>query len=389
MRTLPSFGPCDLSSNRREFLRQVAGMGLLTATKGMAPVGAQAFPMLPVSRRKAIVVTFGGGARDQETFALEGQDNIPHLISELLPQATFYSQVVNRGILGHYVATASLITGAYERFNNFADVAPEHPTIFEYVRRQLRRPPEDAWVIAPSNGFNRIGQSTHPSFQKGSGYGAGVILPKRMLEALPAPHATGLDHLLQDNYETAFEAPHAQFDAARLNAIEAVLKLSIVDFAAHACTLESPDELSVYLARRLMREVSPSLIWITLHDMDVAHAGAFSLYIDAIQRTDRLCAEIWKAVEAEPEYNGKTNLFIMPDFGRDADTDAGGNGFQHHRTGSAMARTTWMVAMGPGIYQGKVVDRPIQSVDLAPTIATMFSCDAQFTAGKPIQEFTT
>jgi hypothetical protein len=274
-------------------------------------------------------------------------------MSELLPQATFYSQVVNRGILGHYVATASLVTGAYERFNNFAEVAPEHPTIFEYVRRQLHRPPEDAWVIAPSNGFNRIGQSIHPPFQKGSGYGAGVILPKRMLEALPASHTAGLGHLLQDNYETAFEVPQAQFDAARLNTIETLLKLSIVDFAAHASTLESPDELSVYLARRLMREVSPSLIWITLHDMDVAHAGAFSLYIDAIQRTDRLCAEIWKAVEAEPEYKDKTNLFIMPDFGRDSDTDAGGNGFQHHRTGSPMARTTWMVVMGPGVHQGK------------------------------------
>jgi hypothetical protein len=99
--------------------------------------------------------------------------------------------------------------------------------------------------------------------------------------------------------------------------------------------------------------------------MDVAHAGAFSLYIDAIQRTDRLCSEIWKAVETEPEYKDKTNLFIMPDFGRDSDTDLGGNGFQHHRTGSATARTTWMVAMGPGVHRGTVVDRPIESIDLA------------------------
>jgi hypothetical protein len=32
----------------------------LTATKGISPLGAQAFPRLPVSRRKAIVITFGG-----------------------------------------------------------------------------------------------------------------------------------------------------------------------------------------------------------------------------------------------------------------------------------------------------------------------------------------
>ena len=61
--------------------------------------------------QKTVVVTFGGGARDEETFAPEGQENIPHLMKELIPQATFFTQVVNRGILGHYVATASLATG--------------------------------------------------------------------------------------------------------------------------------------------------------------------------------------------------------------------------------------------------------------------------------------
>ncbi|MBV8707576.1 MAG: hypothetical protein JO028_10335, partial [Acidobacteriaceae bacterium] len=98
-----------------------------------------------------VVVTFGGGARDDETFAPDGQENIPHLLTELIPQASFFSQVVNRGILGHYVATASLTTGVYETFNNFAAVAPDHPTVFEYFRKDLQRPPTDAWVIAPSN----------------------------------------------------------------------------------------------------------------------------------------------------------------------------------------------------------------------------------------------
>ena len=66
-----------------------------------------------------MVVTFGGGARDDETFMPGGRENIPYLVRELLPRATFYTQVINRGILGHYVANASLATGAYESLNNF------------------------------------------------------------------------------------------------------------------------------------------------------------------------------------------------------------------------------------------------------------------------------
>ena len=90
--------------------------------------------------KKAVVVTFGGGARDDETFMPDGQENIPHLLNELIPQATFFTQVVNRGILGHYVATASIVTGAYETFNNFASVSPDNPTVFEYFRKDLKRP---------------------------------------------------------------------------------------------------------------------------------------------------------------------------------------------------------------------------------------------------------
>ncbi|MBV9885534.1 MAG: hypothetical protein JO119_03210, partial [Acidobacteria bacterium] len=88
-----------------------------------------------MKKRKVVVVTFGGGARDQETFAPEGQENIPHMMREMIPQASFFTQVVNRGILGHYVATASLATGTYETFNNFAAVPPNNPTVFEYFRK--------------------------------------------------------------------------------------------------------------------------------------------------------------------------------------------------------------------------------------------------------------
>ena len=141
--------------SRREFLRSAAFAGAGARVFGFAPSPHNSIR----ASRKTVVVTFGGGARDEETFAPEGQENIPHLLKELVPQATFFTQVVNRGILGHYVATASLATGLYESFDNFADIAPKNPTVFEYFRKGLGRPLDDAWVIAPSNGFNRIGQS--------------------------------------------------------------------------------------------------------------------------------------------------------------------------------------------------------------------------------------
>ncbi len=370
----------QMAFSRREFLRTAAGVslgGTLFGSSLLARAG------ISQKKRKVVVITFGGGARDQETFAPEGQENIPHLMRELIPQSTFFTQVINRGILGHYVATASLATGVYETINNFASLPPEHPTAFEYFRKDLKRPSSDAWVVAPSNGFNRIGESNHRSY--GPGLGARVILPKHLLTAATSGGAD-YQHLLRDNYETPFYAPELGGSEFELQQLEMLLKLSVDDFKKHARTLSSPDELSVYITRQLMRQLAPSLLWITLHDIDIAHAGAYSLYIEGIRRTDRLCAELWKTIQTEPEYAGNTTVFILPDFGRDSDDDSGGNGFQHHRTGDALSRTTWMMAMGAGVREGVVIDRALDSTDLVPSIGSILGFSAVLAQGKPIAE---
>ena len=367
-----------LSRNRREFLRGAAGLAIGSTLLGASPfLQGEAIR----KKRKVIVITFGGGARDQETFAPEGQENIPHMMAELVPQSSFFSHVVNRGILGHYVATASLATGVYETLNNFAAVPPQHPTVFEYFRRDLKRPATDTWVVAPSNGFNRIGESECRPY----GAGATVILPKHLLQAA-RPGGADLDHLLRDNYENPLYTPEPGGGEFELGQLDRILRLSVADFTAHARTLSSPDELSVYIARRLMQQEAPSLLWITMHDIDVAHSGAYSLYIEGIRRTDRLCGELWQAVQSHPEYAGNTTMFVLPDFGRDADYEAGGNGFQHHRTGDLTSRTTWMMVLGAGVKPGVIYDEPMQSIDLVPSLGAIMGFSPAQSKGKPIPE---
>jgi hypothetical protein len=370
-----------LGRSRREFLRDAAGLALGGTLLSASPFlrGEAA-----AKKRKVIVVTFGGGARDQETFAPEGQENIPNMLRELAPQSSFFTRVTNQGILGHYVATASLATGVYETLNNFSAIPPEHPTVFEYFRKDLKRPLSDAWVVAPSNGFNRIGESNARSY--GPGLGARVVLPKHLLSAAASGGISDYGHLLRDNYETPLYTPQIGGGEFELQQLEMILKLSVDDFMAHARTISSPDELSMFIVKRLMKQESPSLLWITMHDIDIAHSGAYSLYVDAIRRTDRLCAELWKAVQSEPEYASNTTLFILPDFGRDADEDAGGNGFQHHRTGDAASRTTWMMALGAGVREGVVYDRPMQSIDLVPSLGAILGFSPAQSQGRPIQE---
>ena len=174
--------------------------------------------------------------------------NIPHLMKELIPQASFFTQVMNQGILGHYVATASLATGVYETLNNFSAVPPEHPTVFEYFRKDLKRP------ILRRLG-SRAQQRLQPDRRKrlpsyGAGLGATVVLPKHLLER---GNSGGIDrdydHLLHDNYETPLYAPNSWAANSSCSKLEIILKLSVEDFMAHARTVSSPDELSVYIVK--------------------------------------------------------------------------------------------------------------------------------------------
>jgi hypothetical protein len=191
-------------------------------------------------------VTFGGGARDEETFALEGQRYIPRMLGELVPQATFFTQVVNRGILGHYVANASLATGCYESFDNFTPTPPSNPTLFEYYRRDRGIRADDVWVIAPSNGFDQIGASTHSGY--GSKLGGTMVLPKQLLGGL-AKDQQAFDHLLMDSYEDSFRASVSTQHALTLAALAERLELPVEKFLAYASSVTSPDELSLYIAQ--------------------------------------------------------------------------------------------------------------------------------------------
>ena len=375
-------GSESIAVTRRDFLGFASKAGvasaLLSGTGSLRALNSK-------RKQKVVIVTFGGGARDEETFAPEGQENIPNLMKSLLPQSTFFGQVVNHGILGHYVATTSIATGVYETFNNFTGDAPANPTLFEYFRKQLRRPLQDAWVVSPSRGFAHMGASEAKGY--GPDWGAGVILPKLLLSAArPKGSAEDVLHLLRDTYEEPYFAPELSHDEPHLQQLEDILKVSIGDFTRHALTLSSADELSVYVARKLMQEVAPSLLWITLHDIDVAHSGTYSLYIDGIQRTDRLCLEIWQAIQSNPEYRGNTTMFVLPDFGRDSDMNSGGNGFQHHRTGDALSRTTWMMVLGNGVHEGAFIQRPIESLDLVPTVSRVLGFDVPRARGKVLTE---
>lgn len=332
------------------------------------------------SQRKVIIVTFGGGVRTSETFSPEGLVNIPRLAA-LRKQAVFYQNTRNEGVLSHFNSTASIVTGNWQRVDDFGSELPGSATLFEQYRKQSKAPATDAWVVATNKSFSSMGASGLKDF--GLPYGANVLLPKQLLleavkDIVKDKDSGGvavrdnvqrrLQSILDEGYEgvgwTIFKG-----GSELSQSIRRTLTRGLGEFINGPEAPTSGDELTFFLTREIMREFAPRLMLVNFWDMDVAHWGSYSLYLQAIARTDRLTGMLWDEVQTNPKYQGKTTLLVLPELGRDGDFNTA-NGFLNHRSGDASCRNVWMLGLGAGL-NAKTVERPVLHTDVAATVLAM------------------
>src|SRR5579863_8036562 len=166
-----------IDGSKRTFLPAV---GLLAA--GVLLPKTRAFGMTPAnagSGHKIILVVIGG-VRRAETFSHEGLENVPHLAYDLLPQSLFYNHARNEGVTAHFNAISSILTGNWQRVDDWGKLAPTTPTLFEQLRKGHRLDRTDTWVVASNKALTSlIGASSAAGY--GPQYGANVVFPKQLM----------------------------------------------------------------------------------------------------------------------------------------------------------------------------------------------------------------
>ena len=169
-----------IDPTKRAFLR---GAGLMIASLLLPRVGAAAGATDKRAAGQKVVLVMIGGVRRAETFAREGLENIPHLV-ELFPRSLFYAHARNEGVTAHFNAISSILTGNWQRVDDWGKLAPTTPTLFEQFRKSLHVDRRDTWVVASNKALTSlIGASSDASF--GPTYGANVVFPKQlMLQAI-------------------------------------------------------------------------------------------------------------------------------------------------------------------------------------------------------------
>jgi hypothetical protein len=364
-----------MTVDRRRFL-QASGLAGAGALLGARPSAA-----VPQRTRKLLIVVFGGGTRSSEAIDDPQHHFIPQLWGELVPRGTLFRNLRVERTVVHPNSTGSLLTGHWEWEDLDWSRPVEHPTVFETLRQAQSAPDTSAWAFVYASILAQVGASRAPGY--GIRHAANVVepptIPRRTAEDMDRlmRHAAALGSVEAER-EAATEAARLARTTSRiaLGGLRSEEARSFVqgEYEAWRQGTETTSH-DAFLADRAiacMGTFGPDVLLVAFGEIDCAHYGSWSRYVEAIRRTDALTWRLWRALQELQAYRDQTLMLVLPDHGRELERP-GGPGFLHHSdfyTGQGAdegCRRIWMLAVGPGVAAGRAIDRPTPLTAAAAT----------------------
>jgi len=119
------------------------------------------------------------------------------------------------------------------------------------------------------------------------------------------------------------------------------------------------DVRTIYHAERVLARFRPSVMAITLLDVDTCHTD-FNGYLRAQQLADAAVADLWDAIQADPELRATTTMIVLPEHGRHLfmngnNVDSLGRSGIDHGQGDDGDRNVFLLALGPDIKPNNVI----------------------------------
>lgn len=308
----------------------------------------------------------------------------------------------NDGPPGHLQGHGCLMSGYYNQLENRADAHLPVPTIFELHRKEASTAAIDAWYVSMVGGFYRaLISSNNPAY--GNRFAGIYLQPPGAMQPL-VPIVTSGEKTV--NLTTANPAlPTIPSDTSEDMAVasltatldanspayaddDAMVHMSPDDNAAVQGYLaqiysdstygsffpktfgigmqnadgslqSTNDALTMYHAERVLQQFKPSVMGITLLDIDVCHTD-FNGYLRAQQIADALVTHLWNFIQADPDLADSTTLLVMPEHGRHLfyngnNPDSLGRSGLDHGLGDDGDRNVWVLALGNGIKPNQVI----------------------------------
>lgn len=139
------------------------------------------------------------------------------------------------------------------------------------------------------------------------------------------------------------------------------------------------------LSKEQLLHNQSTLTVIQVEGADIAHSN-YSAYCAYLQKADQEIYRVWQELSKEED----TVMIIVPDHGRNEEhnsiTDENGiGGLDHYHVSS---RDIFCLITGPAnvIEQNRIISKPIQTIDVLPTIADLLKVNGTKLEGRILSE---
>ena len=140
-------------------------------------------------------------------------------------------------------------------------------------------------------------------------------------------------------------------------------------------TINRHDTITWRLATEFWEKEKPSVLYISLMETDLfAHKSRYDSTLDAIHRLDSLVGDLWQKMQNDPEYAGRTALFLTTDHGRGTTA----KNWHRHNQLTPGSQQIWFAAVSPGLPPlGEVAGdlKKVKAKQFARTISELVGVD--------------
>ncbi|MEL6276969.1 MAG: alkaline phosphatase family protein, partial [Bacteroidota bacterium] len=136
-----------------------------------------------------------------------------------------------------------------------------------------------------------------------------------------------------------------------------------------------PDFFTHNFMLEYLKREHPRVVYISYGETDdFAHDGSYNRYLDAAHATDKMWQELWKFLQKDPVYQGKTSLIITTDHGRG---DSPMEQWKSHGKIYRGSDAIWIAVIGPDTPAAGIVttEQQLYQNQVAKTAAALLGYD--------------
>jgi hypothetical protein len=282
-----------------------------------------------ITSSKNLIIVVIDGARYSETWGEPNRKYIPLMAGQMAKFGVVYTHFYNNGVTSTIPGHTSITTGIYQIIDDFGTEWPKFPSIFQYLNLKYNHDTTSTLIIASK--------------------GKLAVLAK-----------------CKDQPEMNMYSPS-------------------VDCGIDGLGSSRDDSITFKVVQKILLEQHPNLVLIQFREPDFSgHTGNWEAYLKGISSSDEYVFHIWKLLQSDKFYKGKTTLMVTNDHGRHLDSIA--DGFISHGDTCEGCRHISFFACGPDIKQGQIIETKRELIDIPVTVAQILGLHLENVNGKVMTE---